>query len=420
MSVDVLRSKVSAARRRAFCAIFGTAAIFCSYQCAFAAFFWWAEDWAYVDAIYFCVVTSSTVGYGDMMPSKWYAKLVNVVFIAFGITIFFANLSALVSSISDLAAQQVQLLLAKAVDKSLVDEEPARASLSSAFCYYGKRSLGCLLFFCALHAALALPYTQLHYQDEETALQEQWWTFGGNDTASQNISTQVSFSAAVYFSWITATTVGYGFIAGVDDDQRPAWLHPYLMVQLIVSVSALAGLTAHFSALASARRAKLRQQEVQRLELTEELIAQLDRDGDGVDKLEFVVGMLSRLDLVHWHDVKPLLDVFERFDADGSGRLTATDVIAQMHGEARPKAMAPTRKASCAPWEMMRGTAACVQDLAAEMTADPINACDTLAAVASNRPVRTRSAQPGVLPPSRCRVAATRPGSSPAPTSYFL
>ena len=47
------------------------------------------------------------------------------------------------------------------------------------------------------------------------------------------------------------------------------------------------------------------------------------------------MGMLSRLDILHWHDVQPLLEQFNKFDCDRSGHLTKADVIAQIRGEAR-------------------------------------------------------------------------------------
>ena len=79
------------------------------------------------------------------------------------------------------------------------------------------------------------------------------------------------------------------------------------------------------------------------IELTEDMINDMDRDGDGVDKLEFVVGLLTRLDVVHWHDVKPLLELFEKFDQDNSGKLTAADVVHQKKAWKRAAAACSSR-----------------------------------------------------------------------------
>ncbi len=45
------------------------------------AFYMVVEDWSLVDALYFCVVTSTTVGFGDLSPSTDLAKLFTIFYI---------------------------------------------------------------------------------------------------------------------------------------------------------------------------------------------------------------------------------------------------------------------------------------------------------------------------------------------------
>ena len=52
------------------------------------------EDWSLVDSFYFCVVTVTTVGFGDITPDTDVAKLVSVVYIVFGISIISTFLDA--------------------------------------------------------------------------------------------------------------------------------------------------------------------------------------------------------------------------------------------------------------------------------------------------------------------------------------
>ena len=77
------------------------------------------------------------------------------------------------------------------------------------------------------------------------------------------------------------------------------------------------------------------------------IIAKLDKDGNGVDRLEFVVGMLTTLGVVQMNDVQTFLDRFDQvctrsvpalsppcncsapalqLDADGSGHLDHKDL----------------------------------------------------------------------------------------------
>jgi voltage-gated potassium channel Kch len=57
------------------------------------------EHWSLVDAIYFCVVTLGTVGYGDITPATDAGKLFTVFYILFGLAViggFFATLGRLI------------------------------------------------------------------------------------------------------------------------------------------------------------------------------------------------------------------------------------------------------------------------------------------------------------------------------------
>jgi voltage-gated potassium channel Kch len=52
------------------------------------------EDWSVVDSFYFCVVTVTTVGFGDITPDTDAAKLATVVYIIVGISIISTFLDA--------------------------------------------------------------------------------------------------------------------------------------------------------------------------------------------------------------------------------------------------------------------------------------------------------------------------------------
>ena len=52
------------------------------------------EPWSVVDAIYFSMVTMSTVGYGDFSPSTWYSQIFTIFYIFIGIVAVFTQLSS--------------------------------------------------------------------------------------------------------------------------------------------------------------------------------------------------------------------------------------------------------------------------------------------------------------------------------------
>ncbi|MCJ7558874.1 MAG: potassium channel family protein [Gammaproteobacteria bacterium] len=46
------------------------------------------EGWSYVDALYFCVTTMSTVGYGDLTPTSNISKIFTVIYTFISIGVF--------------------------------------------------------------------------------------------------------------------------------------------------------------------------------------------------------------------------------------------------------------------------------------------------------------------------------------------
>lgn len=47
----------------------------------------WLEGWSFIDALYFCVITLATIGYGDLTPTTPEAKLFTIFYVINGIGI---------------------------------------------------------------------------------------------------------------------------------------------------------------------------------------------------------------------------------------------------------------------------------------------------------------------------------------------
>jgi hypothetical protein len=55
---------------------------------AFGTFaYHWLEGWSYLDALYFCVISLATVGYGDLTPTTPLARAFTIVYVINGIVI---------------------------------------------------------------------------------------------------------------------------------------------------------------------------------------------------------------------------------------------------------------------------------------------------------------------------------------------
>lgn len=72
-------------------------------------FFKWIEDWHWIDSIYFSVVTMTTVGYGQFVPTQTSSKLVTTVFIITGVFISAVLVATIQQSIIHTLAERKSL-----------------------------------------------------------------------------------------------------------------------------------------------------------------------------------------------------------------------------------------------------------------------------------------------------------------------
>ena len=122
---------------------------------------------------------------------------------------------------------------------------------------------------------------------------------------------------------MTSTTIGLGDLAPQTQAGRV-----YGIAHMVLSVTLLGSIVGTVLDGLSRRKASMEREALLAKQADAQLLASLDKDGDGVDKAEFVLGMLEKLDVVSEEQYAPFLKQFERLDTSGDGKLSRDDLTA--------------------------------------------------------------------------------------------
>ena len=229
--------------------------------------------WTVVDSIYFATVTMTTTGYGDLKPHDTETRYVTVFYLLFGLLITFPAIATTLApyysrldyALYSVTERFLRKYVGKIAENKLVDidgdgladyEQPP-----GPFIFYLKGVSSWLFLWIMSQVLFAIGYIYI-------------------DT-----SAEWDFDTAFYVCIVTATTVGYGDI-GVSDEDGPKL---FACFHILYSVSSLAALLNTVTELQSERRVMLRKGNLLQRQLDVDLIQSLDKDNNGLDKLEFIV-----------------------------------------------------------------------------------------------------------------------------------
>ena len=282
------------------------------------------EKWSVVDALYFSVVSFTTVGYGDMSPSNVPSKLFTCFYGLGGIVL----LGTVISSIgTHLVNAEIETM-----------KKAERAS---------RRSL--LKVVDAMPSILAENSTLrkiIRNQPEERPLEDvaagiPWWKteFIENLVGITNRFLPAFFVLIVggmimgrlegwqwqdslYYSVITAGTVGLGDFSPQTQAGRM-----WAILFIPLAVAAAGEVLGNAASFLARRRQKEAYDRTLHRELSLDYLLQLDANGDGsVSREEFIEGMLIELKLVDVDQLKELNEQFDRLDVNKTGTLDKDDL----------------------------------------------------------------------------------------------
>lgn len=246
-----------------------------------------------IDALYFCIVTMCTIGYGDITPTTPAAKLFSCVFVLVGFGFIDILLTGMVSHVLD--KQETLLLSAVAAGHHetaknyLVDIKKGRMRIRSKV----------TLAFGVVVMCIGVGTLVMHYLES------------------------LGWLDAFYLSCMSVTTVGYG-----DHAFRTMAGRVFASAWLLVSTLAVAR---SFLFLAEARidkRHRLIAKFVLEKEMTIADLLAADLDNDGcVSKSDFVVYKLKQMGKILEKDISEVCRQFSRLDPENSGKISLSCLI---------------------------------------------------------------------------------------------
>eukprot|EP00037_Helgoeca_nana_P027545 m.315919 g.315919 ORF g.315919 m.315919 type:complete len:556 (+) comp27535_c0_seq1:52-1719(+) len=315
------------------------------------------EGWTFVDALYFCIVVVTTIGYGDNNPIETDGgKLFTAAFALLGVSVVFGSLSIVLDVIQEkskqLAAQAAKSAVAKSfaapaarlktqhpegypeqtsINVEETDTDAAHLPIADtphtaapagkqgfiARCvnrvlqYYRRtpflRTLVWMIFIMGIGIVFVVSHPRVESNDDDGSPTEDRYTF----------------VEGLYWVCITGTTVGFGDFSPETQDARL-----FAIFYLIFLVTATGGFLGEVGRHMDADRGSKRDEVLNR-GLSVALIAELDEDGDGeVTRIEWLKGMLVALDEADGELIDIILQQFDNLDVDKSGSLDMEDIRA--------------------------------------------------------------------------------------------
>lgn len=267
------------------------------------AFCFLFEKWTVIDALYFGVVTFTTIGYGDLHPTTDEGRLFTIFFALYGIGILGLFLGVLGEKLVE--THESMMKGARRRNRQMITNllTPRQSVMHGMQKKQTKSAIGFAWNLVKIEApivGLVLAFALMigHF--------EKW-----------------SFVKTIYYGVISATTVGYGDVAPSMQSMRC-----FCVLFLPLAVAVFCEVLGRIAGAYVEYRIDKREQAYLARKLTARDLEAMDASRDGkVSWGEFLVFMLKAMDKVEEDDLVELRRAFDRLDKGGDNALDRNDLV---------------------------------------------------------------------------------------------
>jgi len=278
-------------------------------------------------SFYFLCVMATTVGYGDIKPTNDapVMKIFTMIYGLWGIMVLGLFVGVATEARSRINAKMFELFDNHKKNRQRIADLSLLASTSEP-----ERKKGCFAENAQLYTRLIAAVILF------TIVIGIGCLIYGVLIVTSDMHSEKTFVDCLYYSVITATTIGYG-------DEAPVTIAGRILgaIYLLIALPSFANLAAVFFEIPLERRKKWAEEQVLQQygeELEEdELRSLIQHAGGGVDELgnqiekctraQFCIAMLLKLKKIKPADVKAATNVFNKLDRNSNGDLDAADVV---------------------------------------------------------------------------------------------
>uniref|UniRef100_A0A7C9EGD8 Potassium channel domain-containing protein n=1 Tax=Opuntia streptacantha TaxID=393608 RepID=A0A7C9EGD8_OPUST len=247
-----------------------------------------------VDALYFCIVTMCTIGYGDITPNSTATKLFSILFVLVGFGFIDILLSSMVTYVLDLEENYILSAV-----KARKDGEQAHSVLVDVQKGRMRIRMKVALALGVVVLCIGIGVGVLHYIE------------------------QLGWLDSFYLSVMSVTTVGYGDRAFKSLPGRV-----FASIWLLVSTLAVARAFLYLAEFrVDKRNRKFAKWALgQDMTVSQFLAADIDCNGF-VSKSEYVIYKLKEMGKISDKDIVLVCKKFDELDSGNNGKITLADLM---------------------------------------------------------------------------------------------